>query len=128
VVSFCVELHSTCCGTYPVHPLLGLVSYYAAIERNRSSQGAADAAYSQEFFCVLWKAAMDEWIRQAEVWVGQAEGWIRQQPPEQIYVAAAVVAVTILVLIVGTVPNLEVLLPCIECPWSLGMVVLRTST
>ena len=65
---------------------------------------------------------MDEWIRQAEVWVRQAESWIRQQPPEQIYVAAAVVAVTILVLIVGAVPNLEVLLPCIECPWSLGML------
>ncbi|KAF8701898.1 hypothetical protein HU200_033226 [Digitaria exilis] len=42
---------------------------------------------------------MDEWIRQAESWVGQAEGWIHQQPPEQIYVAAAVVAITILLLI-----------------------------
>nr|CAB3495668.1 unnamed protein product [Digitaria exilis] len=42
---------------------------------------------------------MDEWIRQAEVWVGQAESWIRQQPPEQIYVAAAVIALTILVFI-----------------------------
>lgn len=49
---------------------------------------------------------MDEWIRQAESWVGQAEGWIRQQPPEQIYVAAAVVAITILLLITGDVPNL----------------------
>ncbi|ONM17102.1 hypothetical protein ZEAMMB73_Zm00001d003523 [Zea mays] len=50
---------------------------------------------------------MDEWIRQAEVWVRQSESWIRQQPPEQIYVAATVVAVTILLLIVGAVPNLE---------------------
>ncbi|RLN17524.1 signal recognition particle receptor subunit beta-like [Panicum miliaceum] len=41
---------------------------------------------------------MEEWIRQAEVWVGQAESWIRQQPPEQIYVAVVVIAVTILVL------------------------------
>ncbi|TKV95650.1 hypothetical protein SEVIR_9G376300v4 [Setaria viridis] len=45
---------------------------------------------------------MDEWIRQAEAWVGQAESWIRQQPPEQIYVAAVVVAVTILVLIAAS--------------------------
>jgi hypothetical protein len=37
---------------------------------------------------------MDEWIR-------QAESWIRQQPPEQIYIAAVVVALTILLLIVG---------------------------
>uniref|UniRef100_A0A0D9X9Y6 Signal recognition particle receptor subunit beta n=1 Tax=Leersia perrieri TaxID=77586 RepID=A0A0D9X9Y6_9ORYZ len=44
---------------------------------------------------------MDEWIRQAEVWAGQAEGWIRQQPPEQIYIAVAVVAVTVLLLVVG---------------------------
>lgn len=50
---------------------------------------------------------MNEWIRQAEVWVRQSESWIRQQPPEQIYVAATVVAVTILLLIVGAVPNLE---------------------
>lgn len=89
--------------------LLDLGSYYAASEINRP--GAADAAYS-------WKAAMDEWIHQAEVWVGQAESWIRQQPPEQIYLAAAVVAVTILVLVVGAVPNLEFFLPCIEFPWS----------
>jgi hypothetical protein len=49
--------------------------------------------------CILFsrlpQAAMDEWIR-------QAESWIRQQPPEQIYIAAAVVALTILLLIVGT--------------------------
>jgi hypothetical protein len=59
-------------------------------------------------------APVDEWIRQAELWGRQAEAWIRQQPPEQIYVAAAVVAITILVLVVGTVPNLECFLPCIE--------------
>ncbi|AQK52212.1 hypothetical protein Zm00014a_035809 [Zea mays] len=45
---------------------------------------------------------MDEWIRQTEVWVHQTDSWIRQQPPEQIYVAAAVVAVTILLLIVAS--------------------------
>jgi hypothetical protein len=56
---------------------------------------------------------MDEWIRQAEAWVGQAESWIRQQPPEQIYVAAVVLAVTILVFIAGVVSNLKFLLPCI---------------
>jgi signal recognition particle receptor subunit beta len=50
---------------------------------------------------------MDEWIRQTEVWVHQTDSWIRQQPPEQIYVAAAVVAVTILLLIVGAVRNLR---------------------
>lgn len=49
---------------------------------------------------------MDEWIRQAEVWVGQAESWVRQQPPEQIYISAAVVALTILVLAVGACPAL----------------------
>jgi len=48
------------------------------------------------------EAAMDEWVRQAEVWVRQAESWIRQQPPEQIYIAAVVVALTILLLILGT--------------------------
>ncbi|KAL5222061.1 hypothetical protein ABZP36_026774 [Zizania latifolia] len=42
---------------------------------------------------------MDEWVRQAEVWVGHAERWIRQQPPEQIYAAVAVIAVTILLLV-----------------------------
>ena len=57
---------------------------------------------------------MDEWIRQAELWGRQAEAWIRQQPPEQIYVAAAVVALTILVLVAGAVPNPECFLPCIE--------------
>jgi signal recognition particle receptor subunit beta len=46
---------------------------------------------------------MDEWVRQAEVWVGQAERWIRQQPPEQVYVAVAVVAVTVLLLVAGDV-------------------------
>jgi hypothetical protein len=62
---------------------------------------------------------MDEWIRQAELWVRHAETWIRQQPPEQIYVAIAVVAFTILVLIAGAVPNLELFLPCIAVfPWS----------
>ncbi|VAI84633.1 unnamed protein product [Triticum turgidum subsp. durum] len=45
---------------------------------------------------------MDEWIRQAEAWAGQAEHWIRQQPPEQIYVAVAVIAVTILVLVAAS--------------------------
>ncbi|KAF8698713.1 hypothetical protein HU200_034965 [Digitaria exilis] len=60
---------------------------------------------------------MDEWIRQAEVWVGQAESWIRQQPPEQIYVAAAVIALTILVFIAGVVSNLKFLLPCTVYPW-----------
>jgi len=45
---------------------------------------------------------MDEWIRQAELWGRQAEAWIRQQPPEQIYVAAAVVALTVLVLIAAS--------------------------
>ncbi|VAI74250.1 unnamed protein product [Triticum turgidum subsp. durum] len=44
---------------------------------------------------------MDEWVRQAEAWAGQAERWIRQQPPEQIYVAVTVIAVTILVLLAG---------------------------
>lgn len=48
---------------------------------------------------------MDEWVRQAEVWVGQAERWIRQQPPEQVYVAVAVVAVTVLLLVTGDVIN-----------------------
>jgi len=43
----------------------------------------------------LLQAAMDEWVH-------QAESWIRQQPPEQIYIAAAVVALTVLLLIVGT--------------------------
>lgn len=61
---------------------------------------------------------MDEWIRQAEVWVGQAESWIRQQPPEQIYVAAAVIAVTILVLIAGVVPNLKFLEITLHCVYS----------
>ncbi|VAI84634.1 unnamed protein product [Triticum turgidum subsp. durum] len=50
---------------------------------------------------------MDEWIRQAEAWAGQAEHWIRQQPPEQIYVAVAVIAVTILVLV--AVINMQLL-------------------
>ncbi|GJN16386.1 hypothetical protein PR202_gb03369 [Eleusine coracana subsp. coracana] len=45
---------------------------------------------------------MEEWIQQAQVWAGQAESWVRQQPPEQIYVAAAVVAITILVLIAAS--------------------------
>ena len=45
---------------------------------------------------------MDEWIRRAEVLVRQAESWIRQQPPEQIYIAAAAVALTVLLLIIGT--------------------------
>ncbi|XBI08608.1 hypothetical protein VPH35_136313 [Triticum aestivum] len=45
---------------------------------------------------------MDEWVRQAEAWAGQAEHWIRQQPPEQIYVAVAVIAVTILVLVAAS--------------------------
>ena len=49
---------------------------------------------------------MEEWIQQAEVWVGQAESWIRQQPPEQIYVAAVAIAVTILVLTAGVISNL----------------------
>ncbi|XP_015695704.1 signal recognition particle receptor subunit beta-like isoform X1 [Oryza brachyantha] len=44
---------------------------------------------------------MDEWVRQAEAWVGRAEIWIRQQPPEQIYLAVAVVAVTVLLLVAG---------------------------
>lgn len=35
----------------------------------------------------------------AEVWVGQAGRWIHQQPPEQIYVAVAVIAVTIVLLL-----------------------------
>ncbi|XP_066359447.1 uncharacterized protein [Miscanthus floridulus] len=38
---------------------------------------------------------MDEWVR-------QADSWIRQQPPEQIYIAGAVVALTILLLIVAS--------------------------
>jgi signal recognition particle receptor subunit beta len=50
---------------------------------------------------------MDEWVRQAQVWTSQAEGWVRQQPPEQIYVAAAVVALTILVLIAGAESSLS---------------------
>ena len=50
---------------------------------------------------------MDEWLNQAEAWAGQAERWIRQQPPEQIYLAVAVVAFTILLLITGDVPNLS---------------------
>uniref|UniRef100_A0A8R7QX23 Signal recognition particle receptor subunit beta n=1 Tax=Triticum urartu TaxID=4572 RepID=A0A8R7QX23_TRIUA len=45
---------------------------------------------------------MDEWVRQAEAWAGQAEHWIRQQPPEQIYVAVAVIIVTILVLVAAS--------------------------
>uniref|UniRef100_A0ACD5Y8L0 Uncharacterized protein n=1 Tax=Avena sativa TaxID=4498 RepID=A0ACD5Y8L0_AVESA len=45
---------------------------------------------------------MDEWINQAEAWAGQAERWIRQQPPEQIYVAVAVIALTILVLVAAS--------------------------
>ncbi|CAD6269200.1 unnamed protein product [Miscanthus lutarioriparius] len=43
----------------------------------------------------LLQAAMDEWVH-------QAESWIRQQPPEQIYIAAAVVALTVLLLIVAS--------------------------
>jgi hypothetical protein len=43
--------------------------------------------------------AMDEWVRQAHVWASQAESWAHQQPSEQVYIATAVVAVTILVLI-----------------------------
>jgi signal recognition particle receptor subunit beta len=42
---------------------------------------------------------MDEWVRQAHVWASQAESWAHQQPSEQVYIATAVVAVTILVLI-----------------------------
>jgi hypothetical protein len=49
---------------------------------------------------------MDEWVRQAQAWSGQAESWVRQHPPEQIYVSAAVVALTILVLIAGADSNL----------------------
>ncbi|XP_044955976.1 signal recognition particle receptor subunit beta-like isoform X2 [Hordeum vulgare subsp. vulgare] len=45
---------------------------------------------------------MDELVRQAEAWAGQAEHWIRQQPSEQIYVAVAVIAVTILVLVAAS--------------------------
>ncbi|KAM3208822.1 hypothetical protein ACQJBY_063483 [Aegilops geniculata] len=45
---------------------------------------------------------MDEWVRQAEAWAAQAEHWIRQQPPEQIYVAVAVIAVTVLVLVAAS--------------------------
>ncbi|XP_066356198.1 uncharacterized protein [Miscanthus floridulus] len=45
---------------------------------------------------------MDEWIRRAEVLVRQAESWIRQQPPEQIYIAAAAVALTVLLLIIAS--------------------------
>ncbi|GJN03428.1 hypothetical protein PR202_ga20873 [Eleusine coracana subsp. coracana] len=45
---------------------------------------------------------MEEWVQQAQVWAGQVESWVRQQPPEQIYVAAAVVAITILVLIAAS--------------------------
>jgi hypothetical protein len=50
---------------------------------------------------------MDEWLSQAEAWAGQAERWIRQQPPEQIYVAVAVIALTILVLVAGDLPSLS---------------------
>jgi signal recognition particle receptor subunit beta len=49
---------------------------------------------------------MDQWVRQAQAWAGQAESWVRQHPPEQIYVAAAVVALTILFLIAGADSNL----------------------
>lgn len=67
---------------------------------------------------------MDEWVRQAEEWAGQAERWIRQQPPEQIYVAVAVIAVTILVLLAGDLPNLSFFSQCVlatdcsRCPKS----------
>jgi hypothetical protein len=47
-------LHFAGCGTYPVHRLLDLVSYYAAVERNRSTPGAAGAAlFSRFFLCSL---------------------------------------------------------------------------
>jgi hypothetical protein len=62
---------------------------------------------------------MDEWLSQAEAWAGQAERWIRQQPPEQIYVAVAVIALTILVLVAGDAPNLTSSLQRVLAPKSL---------
>ena len=63
---------------------------------------------------------MEEWIRQAEVWVGQPESWIRQQPPEQIYVAAVAIAVTILVLTAGVVSSLISCCPAMRPRFSLN--------
>ncbi|XBI76936.1 hypothetical protein VPH35_070116 [Triticum aestivum] len=50
-------------------------------------------------------SAMDAWVCQAEAWAGRVEHRICQQTPEQIYLAVAVIAVTVLVLVAASRPK-----------------------